>query len=68
MCNETEESCECDDYLVFTEPPYDDTLLASKWCGQPISFTSQTRVLVITYYYRAARENVFKLNYDAKSK
>lgn len=68
MCEETDELCECADYLVFTEPPYDEKLSMGKWCGQPLTFTSQSRVLVITYFYRNARENVFKLNYSSKSK
>lgn len=67
-CNKSDENCECDDYLLFAEPPYDDKLKTNKWCGQPMNFTSQTRVLVITYYYRTARLNVFKLTYASNSK
>lgn len=66
-CPRNDYSCNCTDYLSFSEPPYDENATETRLCGQTNVFTSKTRVVVIKYVYQANRYNVFNLTYATKS-
>lgn len=62
-CPRNDYSCNCIDFLSFSEPPYDENATETRLCGQSNVFISKTRVVVIKYVYQASRYNVFNLTY-----
>lgn len=67
--DDDDESCQCTDYLSFSEPPYDDNSPEKKWCKRaPFEFRSISRVLVINYVYQFGHDNSFKLSYSSESR
>lgn len=66
-CQRNDKSCNCTDYLSFSEPPYDENATETRLCGQTNVFTSKTRVVVIKYVYHASGYNAFNLTYETKS-
>lgn len=69
-CNDDDKggTCQCLDYLSFSEPPYEDSSLEKKWCSiAPFEFRSRSRVLVINFFYRFGHNNSFTLSYVSES-
>lgn len=65
--------CRCD-YLWLSEPPYDDVVSGTPFCGhlpspsKPPIFRSQTRTLVFALLYSQAHKHAFTLEYSSESK
>lgn len=54
--------CPCE-YILFSEPPYEQDISGQEYCGDGKSYRSKTRTLNLKLVYRAASSHVFSLQY-----
>lgn len=58
--------CPCE-YILFSEPPYEQDISGQEYCGEGKTYRSKTRTLNLKLVYRAASSHVFSLQYFSES-
>lgn len=59
--------CPCE-YILFSEPPYEQDISGQEYCGEGKTYRSKTRTLNLKLVYRAASSHVFSLQYFSERK
>lgn len=59
--------CSCE-YILFSEPPYEQDISGQEYCGEGKTYRSKTRTLNLKLVYRATSSHVFSLQYFSESK
>lgn len=59
--------CPCD-HIQFSEPPYEPDVSGHYFCGDGKVFRSQTRSLMMKFFYKTPADHIFTLQYFSESK